>query len=124
MKLVTKRTLIEGLVTAWERQFGRDPEKPRCKTILTALRSLDLGRATEFQVARIIGNGSWTRLRCIECGQDCAEAFHFGDSTEALDPPVYVCRDCLQTAVSEYLETSFSPPLPSPRFLDLCLKEA
>ena len=124
MKLVTKRILIEGVVAAWEQQFGRDPERPKCKAILTALRSLDLARATEMQITRIIGNRSWTRIECIECGQECVEAFVFGKAAEDADSPVYVCRACLENVACEILETACVSTPSVPRHRDLCLEEA
>ena len=124
MKLVTRRSVIEGIAAAWERQFGPDPERPKCRAILSTLRSLDLGVATESQIARIIGNRSWTRIECIECGQDQDEAFHLGGAEETVDQPVYLCRSCLEKAAQEIIETAYWPLRPDAGYADLCLKEA
>lgn len=101
MKVLTKRDLINNVVVAFENQFGANPTNPRWKKTRDRLRKLKLAKASEKDVERIIGNRSWTEMRCAECKQDCKEAMQLGSDMDCEHAPVYLCTKCLEHAHSE-----------------------
>lgn len=103
MQLVTKRDLIRGIVQTWESRFGKNPERPLVRSTLIHLRQLDLSTATEEDLEAVIGNSSWTRITCCECGSDCDAAVQVGPDTPEVDP-IYLCRSCLNQAGRELEE--------------------
>lgn len=101
MKVLTKRDLINSVVVAFENQFGASPTNPRWKKTRDRLRKLKLSKASEKDVEKIIGNRSWTEMRCANCHQDCDEAMQLGNELDREHGPVYICTQCLEHAHSE-----------------------
>lgn len=101
MKVLTKRELINNVVVAFEHQFGTSPKSPRWKQTGDRLRKLKLSKASEKDVEKIIGNRSWTEMRCAECKRDCDEAMQLGSDFDREHGPVYLCTKCLEHAHSE-----------------------
>ena len=101
MKMLTKRELINNVVVAFENQFGADPKNPRWKRTGDRLRKLKLAKASEKEVEKILGNRSWTEMRCAECGQDCKEAIQLGKESNRDQGPIYLCTKCVEIAHSE-----------------------
>ena len=55
---------------------------------------------TEKEVCDIIGNNSWTTLQCYNCGKDFNQVIKFTNLCDK-DNYFYICKDCLQKAISE-----------------------
>jgi len=104
MKVLTKRDLIKDIITAWERQFGVEPEKPRWRSVLNQLRQLNLSTASAEEVEGIIGNRTWTRLQCIECHRESESAMQLGEDLECEGVAPCICPSCLRGAFSELAE--------------------
>lgn len=51
-------------------------------------------------VDEIIGNQSWTRIECHECGKDVSEAVELGQPDDYDSYTAVVCVDCLKKALS------------------------
>ena len=64
------------------------------------LKGLDPETATAEEVAAIIGNTSWTRLDCSECGNDDGAVVQLGDEPDYESRTVFVCRACANAAVA------------------------
>lgn len=97
MKVLTKRELINNVAVAFENQFGAHPKNLRWQKTRDQLRALKLSKASAKDVERIIGNRSWTEMRCVECGKECNEAMQLGSENS----PTFVCIKCLEHAHSE-----------------------
>lgn len=105
MKLITLRGLIATVHDRWGSQYpsGRSADKD---AIAEQLRNLPRD-ATPEQVAAIIGNASWTRIRCDECGADGLErAVELGEEPDYENNTARVCVPCLQAAVAMGATTS------------------
>lgn len=104
MKLVTKQDRIDGVADAWKDQYfqylrQKIPGWQTKKAILDALRALPT-TATEDNIADIIGNRSWTAIRCDECDKDVSSAVEMGDPMEYHEGNnARLCRDCLERAL-------------------------
>lgn len=51
------------------------------------------------QIDKIIGNKSWGKVSCTECGKDCSEIVRIGDEPDWDARWVDLCNDCLVKAV-------------------------
>lgn len=100
MKLMTEREQVRAVAAAWRAQFGRwtDPEKVR---ITRQLDALDVETATSADVAAIIGNESWVNPRsCDDCDARSWDIVRVGEEPDYESATAYLCRDCLQRALS------------------------
>jgi len=96
MKWLTKRARIEGILEAWEGQFGSSPEKPSWRRVHDHLKQWDLSQVSEEDIIDLIGNESWTRLRCSECNSDVETALQVGSESDATRPCAFICPTCLR----------------------------
>lgn len=53
---------------------------------------------TEDRAAEIIGNRSWTRNECDECGKDCDITVQLGQEPDYESSTAQICLTCLQVA--------------------------
>lgn len=97
MKVRTKQDLCRNVAQQWrknyERSFDAWPDK---KFVYLALQELN-GSGTEEQIAKIIGNDSWTRNKCDECGKDAQTTVQLGAEPDHDTPTVFVCLTCIKT---------------------------
>lgn len=114
MKLTTQRDLIRAIATRWRRQYepftyddkplfsvrnGYRQPIPK-KAIAEKLDALDKETATPADVAEIIGNESWTRLTCDECGKDTDSVLTVGQEPDYESHTASLCRSCVEQASS------------------------
>lgn len=100
MAILTKQELIDNIASTWKQQYcfqgvweyGHDK-----KEIYDKLVALGDDK-TEKQITEIIGNPSWTDLKCDECDKKVDSVKIFGDGYES---SVYVCLKCLKKSVKE-----------------------
>lgn len=97
MKKITQRDLIREVAARWARQYHGTTDSGKLN-ILAALLSLDRQTASPEYVARIIGNDSWTRLTCHECGECVKEVVQIGEEMDIESHTAHVCHDCLNEA--------------------------
>lgn len=93
MFLITKRYLIQRVAERWKKNYP-DLVESWPGTKLSLLKLLDVNTATEKQVADIIGNDSWTKIRCDECRKDVPVAVVMGNPDSKR-----LCRTCLKKAL-------------------------
>jgi hypothetical protein len=101
MEKVTQRDTILGIVKRWEDQYSSylgDGVNDKNK-ILAKLKALDLETATPEQIATIIGNDSWTRLSCDECGKEVTTVIVLGEEPDYESSTASLCHECLATAM-------------------------
>ena len=109
MHLITKRSLIHSVADRWHAQYAPfDNDSPLFskrmglsdelskKQIHAALASLDKETATEFDVANIIGNRSWTGLKCHECGCDQDAVIVVGEAEDYESHTAHLCQECAE----------------------------
>lgn len=107
MKLVTKQDRIKGVAAAWAEQYSLYLRQKATgwkekKAILDDLRALP-ATATEDDIARIIGNRSWTELSCDECEQSVEAVIEIGRDDE-VGYGAKVCADCLSRGLALFTE--------------------
>ena len=123
MRILTKRDRILGVADKWHDQYwnkhwaGSDKHDK-----LLALQALDLSTATEDDIEAIVGNRSWTRIKCDQCGKDVDAAVMIGGSDEY--GPDTICGTCIREAAKLYdnyllnnLIEAIKKPLPIPQDL-------
>lgn len=55
---------------------------------------------TEEHVERIIGNNTWTRNVCDECGNDSEITVQLGEEPDYDSATAKICQECLKKALS------------------------
>lgn len=63
------------------------------------LAQLDGETATVEEVNKIIGNNSWTRLTCNECGAHVTAVIEVGEPSDYESRTAHLCRPCLERAL-------------------------
>ena len=97
MTVITERQLIRHVAKAWATQYAgsADTEKQEIGRHLAALNGKT---ASADQVAQIIGNRSWTQLRCDECGQMVPWVVQVGEEDDYESRTATLCRACVRQA--------------------------
>jgi len=98
MRVITERDLIKGVSEAWDSQYERhrgDAEWADKFVISDALHKLDLDTASAKTVDTVIGNSSWTAIKCNACNRGCKKAVVF-ETDE--DTEFTLCIKCLSKA--------------------------
>jgi len=93
MKLITWRDKIRNVAKTWAIQYRNTADTSK-KEVLAQLKTLDIEKATVEDVAQIIGNYSWTRLICDECGEDVPAVVLVGQEPDYDSSTVYLCKSC------------------------------
>jgi hypothetical protein len=99
-RLLTVRQCIRTVAKRWREQYPgpQDVQGTRGDT-WRALRALDVEAATVEDVARIIGNDSWTSIKCDACGRyDCELAVEVGELADYETRTATLCAGCLLDA--------------------------
>ena len=99
MKLITQRDLIRGVADKWRKQYDPSSEAAVINK-WKQLDALDKDPASVDDVARIIGNKSWTRITCHECKNDVSEAVEVGEPPDYESNTAVICRSCMTKAVT------------------------
>lgn len=109
MELITQRGIIEGVLKRWEAQYGTGNDEKgygiNKDEIRLKLKALNLKTATAADVDAAIGNSSWTRLDCDECGAAVKEIVVAGQTPDYESSTAGLCINC----VAEALELIANP---------------
>jgi len=97
IELTTERGLIRIVAQRWHKQYDQlnQPDKHEIGRILDRL---DLETVSSEEIARVIGNGSWTRITCDACGTDVKLAVICGEEPGYESSTAILCGDCLEKA--------------------------
>jgi hypothetical protein len=110
MKITTQRDMIRAVATRWRKQYepfaddrpiwrGELKSPPRNKRqIADLLDVLDGESATPDDVFNIIGNSSWTRLSCNECGKETDAVLIVGEPQDYESRTASLCFECVKKA--------------------------
>lgn len=93
MQTISKKTLIKNVARSWKSQYGNDKNN-----IYKAL--VESKPTTELQVEQIIGNKSWTSLRCDECQKESEIVIEIGETPDFESRTANVCIECIEKALS------------------------
>lgn len=93
MDKITKLKRIDRVAQSWRAQYPTTKEKTYKR-----LKALPKD-ATEEDVVAIIGNSSWTRCECDECGKDVSTLIQLGQEPDYESSTATVCEDCLKRAL-------------------------
>ena len=99
MFLITKRFNIQNVAKRWKDQYQRYNDADKMRK-LAKLEALDPDKATEDDVTKIIGNISWTEIKCDECQQSTDAAMILGSKTDN-ERTVTVCMNCVIKAYEQ-----------------------
>jgi hypothetical protein len=96
VKVITQRDLIKNILITWKTQYPNpDPNK---KEIEINLSKLNLKTVAVSTVNKIIGNSSWTSLRCDECLAYVGEIIQVGEEPDYESATACLCSVCLRKA--------------------------
>jgi hypothetical protein len=96
MKKVTTESLVRNIAKDWDDQYSYPNVGEEKREISRRLSMLNPETATAADVESIIGNGTWTSIRCDECNRKVASAINF-EPVDGYTPTV--CESCLEKAV-------------------------
>lgn len=96
MHILTKSDLLSNVATRWAMRYEKCPEKHE-----TSQKLLDLGgKGTEDQVTEIIGNNSWTKITCDQCGADVDRVVYVGQPLDYGSSTAKLCSSCVRAALN------------------------
>ena len=102
IKIIRKADVVAGVPERWRKNYigwhDSTGSKSKITAALAVLRSHNATFTAE-QVDKIIGNSSWTRNECDECGKDYETLVHIGDEPDYEARWVVICRECLNGAI-------------------------
>src|SRR5580698_8473879 len=99
----TERGMIRTVAARWHAQYDNHPIYGRDKQhISVALDALDVEAASAEDVEAIMGNRSWTRLSCNNCGaSDLKCAVQVGEVADYESATAVLCLNCADEAYRE-----------------------
>jgi hypothetical protein len=100
-RLLTVRQCIRTVAERWRYQYpGPQNVQGTRGDTWRALQALDVETATAEDVAQIIGNDSWTSIKCNACGRDdCEMAVEVGELPDYETMTATLCAGCLRDAL-------------------------
>lgn len=100
MNLLTERDMIRSVARRWRYQYSKlhngMPIHPFKLGMLSDLEALNVETCTADDVKDVIGNYSWTELRCEECGNHVKSVVIIGGSLGSKS--IYLCLECVAAA--------------------------
>ncbi len=113
MKLITQRDVIKTVAARWRAQYhpfepssplfsernGITVEKTK-REIADELDALNKDTATVADVTAIIGNDSWTDLKCDECGKYVDAIVQVGEEPDYESYSAKLCKPCVYKALT------------------------
>jgi hypothetical protein len=103
MEIITKQSIIANVAEAFKDQYYSKGWSTRCAfrseyTYEQIYHKL-LEAKTEEDVSSAIGNDSWTRNKCHECGLDCDTVIVLGEEPDYESNTAQICPSCIKKAV-------------------------
>lgn len=94
MIVTTKRDLIMSVAERWRRQYPAPLAASDKEEIYERLTKLNLLTCSAEEVAAVIGNESWTRMKCDECGIETDWLICVGAAPDLESSTAHLCRSC------------------------------
>ena len=100
MRLITERDKIKEAITNFRKAWGDGsyPADKRGIAIGSELAALDSDNVAVEKVNELIGNESWTQLKCSDCGGDSTAVIELGQEPDYESATAWVCFDCIRKA--------------------------
>jgi len=98
-RAVSTRTLIRTVAARWRQQYSLGTED-RFERTYKRLCALDFETATAADVRAIIGNDSWTTMRCDGCDFTVNLAVSVGAEPDYESSTALLCESCLRRALA------------------------
>lgn len=96
--IVTRQMLASQAAKAWQAQY-KAPEYRHSDKMSTLVELVALGPTpTPEQVNAVIGNSSWTRLACDQCGKEVETVIVVGHTPDHESGTALLCITCLEQA--------------------------
>ena len=113
MNLITQRDLIRAVAKRWRETYepftddqplfswrtGQTSPPLNKQQIAEKLDALDPETATAEEVNAAIGNESWVRLSCDECGKETEALVTVGQAPDYESHTASICHTCVQKLV-------------------------
>lgn len=103
MERVTLRAKCAGVAQKWREQYFVNKcwgttQRGSSRDVYEKL--IELGPSpTSVQIADVIGNDSWTHVRCDECEQPQERVIRLGQRPDYDVSTIYICDECLNRAI-------------------------
>ena len=99
MRLITERELIRTVAAKWAKQYrpGSWSYNNEKAEITRRLFALNPEMASREDVDKIIGNNSWTTIRCNECNAYVSLGIQVGEEPDIESQTVILCSACVLT---------------------------
>ena len=100
--LITRNLLAASAADRWEKQYPRtlDNIKYSSDKVHILGQLYDLGKQpTPEQVDEIIGNSTWTKESCDQCGDEIGPWVQLGEELDYDSQTAVICVHCLMIAV-------------------------
>lgn len=105
MKIKTERQLIQAVASRWRKAYSPftsdvpfNHRQMTKRQVADELDKLDLNIATTKDVGDIIGNTSWTALKCDECGEYVDALIQVGEEPDYESSTASLCKSCIRKA--------------------------
>lgn len=100
-RLITSEGLAAGAAASWEDQYRDYPGPDREEKQAIGRRLRELGPSpSPAEVATVIGNDSWTEIRCDGCGESVGRAVEVGDERDYESATAVLCVACVREAAA------------------------
>jgi hypothetical protein len=101
VKLLTRHQQAETAPDRWAAQYAHyDPKSDKKEIERQLFAALDAPSFNADLVDCIIGNKSWTRIECDECGQQVERAVQVGQEPDYDSHTVTLCVPCVTKAAA------------------------
>lgn len=107
MEIVSKQTKLASLYERWAEQYPPDVMDDKWGAVTKRLRE-DPPKTCE-EADELIGNNSWTRIRCYQCEEEKDVVVRVGEEPDYESSTSWICKDCLNIAlkmIEDYEKTN------------------
>lgn len=108
IRAFTKRDVIRDVPFRWRQQYPDQHYPPGDEkyAIGDHLDALDVETATEDDIAKVIGNTTWTNMSCDACDQSVDALVTVGQIPDYESRTANLCLDCARVAFEEIVEAT------------------
>jgi hypothetical protein len=102
--IIKKADQLQDIPDKWTAQYARSTT-PWHREVSQNLQALKPEERTQERMDQIIGNGSWTALRCQVCGKDVDVLMQLGEEPDYDSTGINICKQDLQKALRAFRES-------------------
>ena len=109
MKIITRQSLAEAAKDSWFNQYRSEIKYGSAKPTLAPNGCADVYNnlcaiedVTPEKVNDIIGNDSWTKVSCDQCGKFVDAIIELGEESDYESRTVHICFDCMVAAMDKF----------------------